>query len=488
MKDTRWWLFLAIVALLSLVVSPALFAVLSIVIIGYIVFVYPLVGLYGIVLLAPMTGLVFWGDWLYRMTGLSIVSTTFFAPMVDVWTVFVLIIFGIRMGVSYFEAKPRALVLPGVWLYGFFLLSGVVSLLHLPGAEMIEGLKYLVRFPLFVYIGYLVLGMQLIDTRTVLHRCLKLFVWVAVFAACQGLLSLIINISGFTGLYRAVPLAIFGVDVFNFAGDVRYGHILLAEHLTVAIPMAVYLAYHARGSARRLYTFVSVFLVSICILTFSRAGWLTLGVQFIVCLFAFRSHIAWKRYVAYVPVLVLLLILPTAYMISTLSSRTVTASNEARITLTEIGLYHFFDRPVFGQGVGTFVPLLEDTYFFTYHFGAPTDAHSIFTKLTTEQGMVGLVTFLLFIGWILFDIYKRMKDEGYTADARMAAVLGLFLVLTPLFFQLFNTQYYAARMWVPILFALSLVFLYRDDRSRASAYISFLPPKRIDVVSNVFKK
>lgn len=487
MEDPRWLLSITIILLLTFLLSPALFVAVSVFIVGYIVFIAPQMGLYGIIVLAPMTGLVFWGDWLYRIGGISIVSPTFFAPLADVWTVFVLIIYGIRMAVNYLDGKSLSLVLPGAWLYGLFLLSGVVSLIHLPSAEMTEGLKYLIRFPVFLYIGYLVLGMQLIDTRSVLRRCLKLFVWVAVFAALQGLVSLLINISGFTGLYRAVPLSIFGVDLFNFAGDVRYGHILLAEHLTIAIPMAIYLAYHARGSARRLYTFLSVCLIGICMLTFSRAGWLTLGVQLIVFLFAFRSHIPWKRYAGYVPAVVLVLLVPTVYMVTTLSSRTVAASNETRIVLTEIGVYHFLERPVFGQGAGTFLPLLEDNYFFTYHFGAPIDAHSIVTKLTTEQGIVGLVTFFLFIGWVLFEIYKRMKDEGYTRDARMAAVLGLFLVITPLFFQLFNTQYYAARMWIPILFALSLVFLYRDDRSRASAYISFLPKKRLDVVSNVFK-
>jgi len=176
------------------------------------------------------------------------------------------------------------------------------------------------------------------------------------------------------------------------------------------------------------------------------------------------------------------------YMLSTLSSSVVASSNSARIVLTEIGWEYFLEKPIFGQGIGRYEVILEDVGFFTYHFGDPIDAHSILTKISTEQGIVGLLTFGLFVGWIIISIYKRMQHEGFSSRARIAAFLSFFLILTPLIFQLFNTQYYAARMWVPFMLALSLVFLYRHDRSSVSAYVSFLPERKKPLISNVFSK
>ena len=468
-------------------VSPMLGTVCLLTLLGVWIYQYPEVGLYGMVLFAPMIGLVVDGAWIQRVLEISFFPPTFFAPLVDVWTTFVLGIYLVRLILRYLDGTVQTIVLPGVWLYGAFLLSGVLSLVHLPDPLMFEGLKYIIRFPLFVYVGYMVLGMQLMHTPQHIERSLRIFVSVAGIAALLGVVSLVQNFSAVIGLYRAVPVPFFGIDVFNYAGDIRYGHILLAEHLTVAIPMAIYLMYYAPEAKKRWYMWLTTLLISVCVLTFSRAGWLTLAVQATLAAVVFRSYIPWKKYVRYVPISIAMLAIPALYMFSTLSSQTVTSSNEARIVLTEIGWFQFLDRPIFGQGAGQFIPILEDTYFFVRHFGDPVDAHSIVTKIMTEQGLFGLITFFLFIGWMLKEILYRAHNDGYTKDARIAAVLGLLLVVTPLFFQLFNTQYYAARMWLPIVIAIALVFVYRNQKSYGSMYISFLPKKKNTIISNIFK-
>jgi O-antigen ligase len=489
-KEERIGIILLGITCIGLLLFPLIGVVFGAAYIAYVVYRHPQIGLYGIIALAPMIGLVVHGEWIQRQFGIGILPPTFIAPLVDIWIVFVLVVVGIRMLVRYLHGEEQTLVLPGVWMYLLFLISAVVSLVHLPLPEVSAGLKYMIRFPLFVYIGYIVLGMLLIETRSILYRCLQISVFIALIAAGQGLLSLLLNVSAFTGLYRAVPLGVFGIDIFNYAGDVRYGHILMAEHLTVAIPIAVYLAYHARKRAKIWYILASICLTLVSILTFSRAGWLTMCVQVVLFGVIFRTVIPWKRLTKYIPMTLAVLCVPFIYMVQSLGSQTVASSNEARIILTEIGWLQFLDRPITGQGVGRFIPILEDTEFFIRHFGVPVDAHSIVSKLLTEQGIFGLGTFVLFIGWIFKHTYKRAQDEGYTTDARMAATLALFLVITPLFFQLFNTQYYSARMWIPIMLALSLIFLYRTHSSRMNTHITFLSKRHLTptIISDVFDK
>lgn len=55
---------------------------------------------------------------------------------------------------------------------------------------------------------------------------------------------------------------------------------MLAEFLTLVFPIGVYLTYKARSKQEEWwYGLSSVFVVGICVLTFSRAGWLTLAFQ-----------------------------------------------------------------------------------------------------------------------------------------------------------------------------------------------------------------
>lgn len=84
-----------------------------------------------------------------------------------------------------------------------------------------------------------------------------------------------------------------------------------------------------------------------------------------------------------------------------MQSGIVSSSNSARIALTEIGWHLFLDQQLFGQGIGMYTVLLEDVFYFTSQFGDPIDAHSIVTKISSEQGMFGLMTFGIFVLWII---------------------------------------------------------------------------------------
>ena len=149
------------------------------------------------------------------------------------------------------------------------------------------------------------------------------------------------------------------------------------------------------------------------------------------------------------------------------SSWLVTSSTNTRWYLTEIALYLFSTHPIVGNGIGTFLHELNDIEFFWYEIGDLTDAHGILQKIISEQGLLGLITFGLFIGYIVYKLYKKFKINSLSNETGVYSLLGIFLITVPLTFQLFSTQYYTAKMWVPIGLAVVIyLFLYRLKKEK----------------------
>ncbi len=415
--------------------------------------------MYVLVFLAPMM------HWQFQLASFSSVLNkypdilTFFAPMVDVWAVMVLVAYGIFLLRAWAHGDTIHIRMPGIGIYGLFLGSALVSLFHVFPWEVVSSLKYIIRFPLFVYIGYVALGVNILTTKALLHRAMNVFLFSVTLGAFMGLASLFFHVWGLAGLMRAVPFGIFGWAPF---GD---QHIFLAELFVVTIPMAMYLGVVAeRATVRHVYFGLACIHVLVCLLTFSRAGWLTVFVQTIVFLIIMRKKIPWKKVIhTYVWWVIAVLIPFGVYMFHFLGTKVVSMSDAARLTLTDISWYLFRHSPFIGQGVGTFVDRVSEIQFFVYEFGTPIDAHSILDKVAAEQGILGIVAFALFVYWLLWQLYTRAMNTAYSREAQYISMMSLFVVGGTLFFQLFSTQYYSAKVWVPIMFAFAQLILYKGD-------------------------
>ncbi|MBI2436499.1 MAG: O-antigen ligase family protein [Candidatus Magasanikbacteria bacterium] len=457
------WVLAILGFLAVLVVSKGFLLLLCILLIAGILLLsfYLEYGLYILVFLAPMM------HWTFRLESFRFFLQDyfpqflgFFAPMVDVWAVALLIAFGVNCVYRWLNGERQTIYLPGLFVYALFLFSAFLSISNVYPWEVVSSLKYIIRFPLFVYIGYLVLGTNLINQKYILKNALLFFLGSALLGALMGFVSLILGVYTQGGLHRAVPFAIGSWMPF---GD---QHIFLAEVITVALPIVMYFWYSEKDISKKfLYACIGIFMFLISLATFSRAGWLTMVMQ--VCVFGFlmRKSIDWLSIIRRWIWLLIVSIPFVWYMFIFLGSKIVASSNEARIALADIAWHLFKTHPIIGQGVGTFVDRVSDIYLFVYEFGTPIDAHSIVSKLTAEQGLFGLFTFSLFIVWILYRIYHRMRDARHTEQARLIAFLSFFL------------QYYSAKMWVPIMLAIAQGVLYKQEKEKMSAYIYFEPER-----------
>ncbi len=365
------------------------------------------------------------------------------APAVEFWAILLLVAFGLNLARRILISQGFSLKFP-LWKYfALFLASAFISIINLAPWDKSGGVKYILHFILLFYCGYLVLGANIISTKKIWINSLKVLVGAGLLSALMGLASLVMGVWQYGGFRRAVPFALGG---WAPLGD---QHIFLAEVLTAAFPIVVYFWHKNRVS--KFWFLSALFILIIGLLTLSRAGWITWVVEAIVLWFIVRARVNWSE-VFKKWWWLLLIFIPIAlylgYFLAT--SSTVHSSNSARMEITNIAWFYWLRHPFIGNGVGGFVNIVGESRAFVLDFGDPTDALGIIQKLGAEMGLLGLATFGLFIMMILRKVCDKAAD-GISPEK----LLCLFLILSPVIFQLFNTQFYSSKMWIPIALAIA---------------------------------
>ena len=387
------------------------------------------------------------------------------APVADFWTVALLIAFLLSQARHFWRGGRPHIVAPALHWYILFIVSAVVSLTNLSFVELSAGVKYILRFLVFVYVGYILLPVNICKTKESLERIMKAFAITGVVTAVMGVVSVLGNVWQVGGFVRAVPFAIFGWAPFG------YQHILLAEVLTATLPLALFFNWKTQGKVKQWWGISALLMFVVALLTLSRAAWLTLAVEGVLFVALTLKFVDWKALLRKVKLPALLFGTLAVYMVGFLMlNPTVQSSNSARVELANISYMLFQEHPIIGQGVGSFVARLSEVSVFRLEFGDPLEAHGMMQKIGSEQGVVGLIAMGLFLVAIFSRLLKRIRSGHYSNEVRMYAFVGLFLALGPLMFQIFNTQYYSSKLWVPFGLAMATFVIYERDKKHGKVF------------------
>ena len=211
---------------------------------------------------------------------------------------------------------------------------------------------------------------------------------------------------------------------------------LLAGYLVIALPCAL-VSFLDKNTWRWLHG-INTFLLVSCLLTaLTRSGWLGALVA-VICLAALlgRSLKPYWRQMAAIGLAVVIVI--GAMMIFSINSELNIASKfkgafqlsggtaQGRFQIWKAGYLMVKDRPIFGQGPGTF--RLASEHFETQKYvksvagGTVSDnAHNYFIQLASGGGPIAAVLlYLFFIAWIIRSIKVR-REISDTTDRLMVA-------------------------------------------------------------------
>lgn len=197
---------------------------------------------------------------------------------------------------------------------------------------------------------------------------------------------------------------------------------LYAQFTVMALPFMAAYSFSGKRSAAKIISRLALLLaIGGIFVSFSRGAYLAVGAIVVVLCIANIRRLIPISMVAFSAVL----LLP-----ETIYDRLFSMGNANDVAITErlgvwgITMATFFERPIFGHGlgVGTIWPRLNESGYSAPH------AHNLFLEFLVEGGLVGLI-FLLFLMWRLFRqgfelVIHAPKTRMYGA-AIIAFVAGL---------------------------------------------------------------
>lgn len=370
-------------------------------------------------------------------------------PLGDVIGMLVLTAWVVRWVLQWDKRPVRA---PLMVAFALFLLTGALSLANHP--EPFLGLKYLLRPIAFAYLIFFFLPINTLWSRASVLRALRVLFWWGTLIAGASVAIAFLKILG--GSFARVAPPIIG----TFA-PLGYNWNLLAEFLVPIVPIGIFLERHARTKLeQRLIALSTLLIFGAAILTFARSAWIALAFSAIVLASHFRSRFASFSVTA---LLVIAVIAPAFIGLIVFSgSHAAESSLAARTALTGIAGQAFRDEPLIGRGVGIFEDMVSSTKYFVIEYGDPLDAHGIIQKVAAEQGMFGLLALALLVAALLLPLAYALRHTR--GDEQFAARCALAVMVGALVYQLFNTSYYAGKLWLPLGISYAL-------------FLSFVPPR-----------
>src|SRR5262245_2254278 len=239
----------------------------------------------------------------------------------------------------------------------------------------------------------------------------------------------------------------------------------LAAALNVLIPLAVELALMSSGRVRMLYAVCALLLFCGVVVTFSRAGFITLAAVSGVMLWKFgrgsRSSLSLATLVAFV---LLFSVFSGAYRSRLMTildpSSDATGSAQARADLLEHGLNLSLRHPIIGLGMGNF-------HIYSIREKA---AHNGYVETAAELGMIGLLAYLTIILAPLRGLAKIERERvrpGARADldAKYLSIGLQAALIAYIFNSFFLSIQYLWYLYYAAGFAVALRLIYAAEKA-----------------------
>lgn len=412
--------------------------------------------LLAVFLFKPKIGLYLTAFFL-PVIGFDLNLASFRIPPVDLVALILLISFLLKHLFNFFFEPEKKIKLRFPLLFPFALFLTISFISSLLSTDPIYSIWYFCRWPLFLYLAYILVPYNLIKDRKTLKNLIITTTFSAMIVLIFGLLSLFgQDISD--SFFRVRLISIFNLYPF---GD---NHNLIAEFLNIGTFFL--LALRVLAKTDKLKRIIDIlFLASFItiILTFSRTGWIVLAFQTFAYIWLYLKEKKINKKRLLVPIILSILILsPFFFKMGNLQSDN-TSSTENRWILTEISFKAFKEKPLLGEGSGFFIRLVERDIRFRAKYGDPIDSHGILQKVLAENGLLGLLSWLFILIVLFKEYYQAFIKYNKKAPWLAPLILGSF---GGLLFQFLNTSYYKGKVWLPIVVTLLAIELLNNNKKK----------------------
>ena len=341
----------------------------------------------------------------------------------------------------------------------FLFITGALSLLNVWPEQMVLSIKYWWRFVAFYYIFYFLFIQIIVNSEKrywIISWCLYA---VGIFLSIMGIVSFI-RPELHQAFNMAAPLSWFGLFPYGSS------HNLLAESLVSIILFSWLLVYRYKEKEYSKFLYLGLaMMIGVVLLTFSRTGWLVLWLElFVLAALYYRQQ--FKDFIyKYWWVGLVIIALIMIYYITFAQTYFVTSSNDARLAMVNKSWQLFLEHPWLGNGIGTWQEIVSKDVYYVYEFGQPLEQHGIIFKLIAEQGIIGVIVWLGMMLYFIYTLFKNYLKFDNSNPWRWGALIALLVVIGQFMFQLLDTGYYSAKMWLPFGLAFALMYMSQNHLS-----------------------
>ncbi len=220
--------------------------------------------------------------------------------------------------------------------------------------------------------------------------------------------------------------------------------------------IALILSKNSGNKLRKLFWIISfIVILSTNILTFSRTGFLMVGIFFIVFL------INYPKYIKYAFGFMAILLFPTYKIFELRFENALETGGSGRIELWKVAIEGFSKSPFFGEG-GRYVLKHAGNY-----------AHNDLLELLSSHGLlyVTIVLFLYIIAILKLNRYKKQLKKLSKHNDFLYFQLFKLGFITLLLSHLFFSVFYNIFIWFTLGIAIGIAYNLLFNRKKYSNYI-----------------
>lgn len=345
--------------------------------------------------------------------------------------------------------------------FGFFLAFVVASFLSTTNAEIVaDSIKYVLRPLSFFYLMFVIFPFNAILDKRVLLRVFWIFYAIGVLTALNGVWGFLQYPGESLLQRRAIPAQIFGMYPYGTS------HNLIAEVLISVIPIGLLLVWMTEKQPLRKWVFLgTIFMMGVNLMTFSRTGWVVLVIElFVIGAVLFRNRV--KEFAKPMIIMGLVFVPIATYMFAFSSQVFVQSSDENRLLLNKIAYDTWRDFPILGAGPGRFREFVEKNSVYLIEYGDSSEAHGFVQKIAAEEGLLGLSTYVLLLGYVVRYVWRAYQQVPKQTEWKLIMLACLAMAIGAIIFQLFQTNYFVSKLWFPLGLALAAAHLALQEQQK----------------------
>lgn len=239
----------------------------------------------------------------------------------------------------------------------------------------------------------------------------------------------------------------------------------------LVIPIILALLVFLIGDRRKVINILTIILLILMIillaLTYTRGAWLAFIIAvFFITIFKYRI-----LFVGTLLALILsyITITPIQNRVKDLVQLNPYGSIQWRLTLWQDGLGYIKEKPLFGFGTGTANQVIFEKR--GEEYGSP-DPHNDYLKIALENGILGLMSYVLIIVSILYTLYKKYFEiEKPKFKILVLVIMGLtFSIYTTSFSDnIIRNTAMQWILWVLIGSTLAVLSKYKKKKNSVSS-------------------